>query len=47
MSTPDMPDVIRHSLTDPDPAPRHSMSDPRYNPAKGFGGADLSSLGCP
>jgi hypothetical protein len=42
VSTPDMPDVIRHSLSDPDPAPRHSMSDPRYSagsPAKNFGGA--------
>ena len=47
MSTPDMPDVIRHSLTDPDPPPRHSMSDPRYgpgSPAKNFGGAALPCI---
>ena len=39
VATPDMPDVFRHSLTDPDPEPRHSMSDPRYTYTKTFGGA--------
>ena len=47
VSTPDMPDVVRHSLSDADPAPRHSMADPRYgsgSPAKNFGGAGLPSI---
>jgi len=44
VATPDMPDVFRHSLSDPDPAPRHSMSDPRYTYTKTFGGAIIPRL---